>query len=71
MSAATVAFILFVISGSDMPDLTALATYPSAETCNAAAAKVKEALATGQDGKLIVCLSADSLKEMGAKNGLN
>lgn len=67
---AAIAFFLFVVSGSDMPDMTALAGYETAEACGAAADQVREALNSGEDGKLILCIAADSLHEMAQKNGL-
>jgi hypothetical protein len=67
---AAVAFFLFVISGNDMPDLTALAGYETAKACNVAAEQVRQALASGHDGKLVLCIDAASLTEMAKKNGL-
>ena len=45
--------------------LTALAAYDSAETCQAAAQQVHAALAKGEDGATVVCLSTDALKALG------
>jgi hypothetical protein len=69
--ASTIVFILFAIAGGNSPDLTSLAVFPTAEACDAAATKIKDALKDGDDGKLIVCFSSDSLTEMAKKNGLN
>jgi hypothetical protein len=69
--AATIVFILFAIAGGNSPDLTSLAVFPTAEACDAAAIKIKDALAGTEDSKLIVCFSSDSLTDMAKKNGLS
>ena len=68
---AAIAFILFAVSSGNSPDLTSLALYPTAQACNAAATKINGALSGGEDGKLVVCFSSDSLTEMAKKNGLS
>ena len=68
--AAAMAFILFVVSSGGLPDLTALASFPSQETCQAAADKVNAALASGQDPRMALCFSADSLSAL-AKNNVS
>jgi hypothetical protein len=68
---SAIAFILFAISSGNSPDLTSLAVYPTAAACDAAAAQIKDALSSGEDGKLVVCFSSDSLTEMAKKNGLS
>ena len=69
MSAAAL-FILFVVSSGTLPDFTALASYETAEACSTAAKAVNTALEAGQDAKLAVCFSADSLHAMATSNGL-
>lgn len=59
------AFILYVASSTAAPSLTALAAYDSAETCQAAAQQVQAALAKGEDGATVICLSTDALKALG------
>ena len=68
---AAVAYILFVISTGNLPDMTALASYETADACKAAAATITAALASGSDGKLVACISTDSLSEMAQKNGVS
>lgn len=68
MSAA-VAYLLFAIAAGNSPDLVALATYPTEAACQAAAATIKDALATGTDGKLVMCIGSDSLSQLAQKNG--
>jgi hypothetical protein len=62
---AAVVYILFAISiGSAPPDITALATYESKEACDAAAVQV------GSDGKVLLCVTPDSLKELLRANNM-
>ena len=69
MAAATIIFILYVVSGgANLPDFTALAAFQSKEACQAAAEQVSKALSSGQDQKTPVCLSSDSLNELASKN---
>ena len=68
--AAAMAFILYVVSSGGLPDLTALAAFPSQATCQAAADKVNAAVASGQDAKIALCFSADSLDELAKKNNV-
>ncbi len=68
---AAVVYILFAISiGSAPPDFTALATYESKEAYDAAAAQISEAIAKGSDGKVLLCVTPDSLKELLRTNGM-
>ncbi|MBI4923302.1 MAG: hypothetical protein HY834_16290 [Devosia nanyangense] len=65
---AVIAYFLFAVSGGAMPDMTALAAFDSQAACQAAAASVTEALSGGEDGNVIVCVSADSLKKLAEDN---
>jgi acetylglutamate kinase len=64
------AYLLFAISSGQLPVLTGLAAYESKEACEAAAATVTAALASDDSAEKIVCISADSLTELGKTNGL-
>jgi hypothetical protein len=68
MAAATVIFILYAVSGGNLPDFTALAAFQSKAACVSAAADVTKALGSGQYAKMLVCLSSDSLNEIASKN---
>ena len=70
MSAAVV-FILYVISTGNLPDFTALASYPTKAACDSAAQAVTTALSSGEYAKTALCLSSDSLNELASKNGLS
>jgi hypothetical protein len=68
MFPAAAIFILFAVSAGNSPDLTALAVYSSQEACQTAAKAVSQALETGEDGKHVMCISAESLEAMGKAN---
>jgi hypothetical protein len=68
---AAIVFVLFAIStGSAPPDLISLAQFSTKEACDAAAATIQDALAKGNDPKMLLCVSSDSLKDMVRKNGM-
>lgn len=69
--AATVVFILYVVSGGNLPDLTALAAFGTEAACRSAADEVNKALASGQYAKTALCLSSDSLNELADKNKIS
>jgi hypothetical protein len=69
--AATVVFILYVVATGNLPDFTALASYASQDACRAAAAKVTDALSSGEYPKTALCLSSDSLNELADKNNIS
>ena len=59
------------LRGTDIaPDFTVLAAFDTKAACDTAAAGVIQALSTGQDQKVAVCLSSDSLDELAKSNGL-
>ena len=69
MAAATVIFILYVVStGASLPDFTALAAFQSKEACQSAATDLTKALSSGQEQKTPVCISSDSLNDLASKN---
>jgi hypothetical protein len=70
MSAA-IAYLLFAISSASAPDLNALAAYPTREACVAALGKINDALAGGESGVHLACISSDSLEELGRKNDVS
>ncbi len=63
--AIAAAFILYVLAGNAAPTLTPLAAYASMEACTAAAKEVKAALAKGEEGATVACLSTDALETLG------
>ena len=65
------AYLLFVISNSGMPALTALAAYETKAACDAAAETVNKALSSGGEPQKVVCISADSLEALGKANDLH
>lgn len=68
---AAIVFVLFAIStGSAPPDLTALAQFSTKDACDAAAATIQDALAKGDEAKMLLCASSDSLKDLARKNGM-
>jgi hypothetical protein len=67
MMAAVVVFLLAISSG-DAPDMTALAGYDSMAACETAAAAVNAALAGGEDARMVLCVSADTLQQMVKQN---
>jgi hypothetical protein len=67
MSAAVI-FILYVVSGANLPDFTALAAFQTKAACQSAAADATKALSAGQYDKTLVCLGSDSLNEIASKN---
>jgi hypothetical protein len=70
MAAATVIFILYAVSGGNLPDFTALSAFQSKAACESASADVTKALGAGQYGKTLVCLSSDSLNAIASANGV-
>ena len=70
MSAAVV-FILFVVSGGNLPDFTALAAFQTQAACDSAAADVNKAISSGQYPKMALCLTSDSLNELADKNNIS
>ena len=69
--AATIVFILYVVSTGNLPDFTALASFASKDACIAAATKVSEALSGADYPKTALCLSSDSLNELAQKNEIS
>lgn len=69
--AATVAFLLYAVSGTQIADLTALAAYQTHDTCQAALTQVQQAFQAGTNGVHLVCISTDSLEELAKKNPSN
>ena len=67
---AAIAFLLYVVSAGSVPDLTALAAFDTKAACDAAAASVTAALSGGQEPKVALCLSSDSLDALAKSNGL-
>lgn len=63
------AYLLFVLSNNSTPALTSLATFPSEDACKVAATVVTAALSAGEGALKVVCISADSLQELGKVNG--
>ncbi len=68
---AAVVFILYLVSSGNLPDFTAVAAFPSQAACQSAAEALKQAISTGQDQKLPVCFSMESLSELAQKNGVS
>ncbi|HVY52762.1 MAG TPA: hypothetical protein VHA07_14525 [Devosia sp.] len=66
--AATIIYILYVVSAGNLPDFTALAAFQSAAACADAARQVNSALSPGQYAKTALCLTSDSLNELADKN---
>ncbi|MEQ1769571.1 MAG: hypothetical protein ABL879_06990 [Devosia sp.] len=64
------AYLLFVLSDSGMPALTALAAYETAGACNAAKVTITAALGEGDQAQHVACISADSLRAFGDANKL-
>ncbi|MEO6013498.1 MAG: hypothetical protein ABIQ30_07945 [Devosia sp.] len=64
------AYLLFAISGGQLPVLTALAAYESKEACETAAATIAATLANDENAGKIACISTESLNELGKANGL-
>lgn len=62
------AFLLFVLNSSGLPALTALAAFPSEESCKTAATVITAALSAGDEPQKVVCVSAESLQELGRAN---
>lgn len=68
---AAVVYLLFALStGSAPPDLTALAQYDTKDACDAAAKQVTDALMSGTDGRIVLCVASDTLRDLARKNGL-
>jgi len=68
---AAIVFVLFAIStGSAPPDMTALADFQTKQECDAAASTIQGALAKGDEPKMLLCVSSDSLKDLAKKNGM-
>ena len=71
MAAAAIVYFLFALSTGDTPpDMTALAQYDTRAACNAAAQQVMDALETGKDGRLMLCVASDTLRDLAKKNGM-
>lgn len=69
MTAALIYF-LFAVTGTDAPALNSLAGFPTRDACEAALAKVDAAISGGGVGVHLICISSDSLEELGHKNGI-
>jgi hypothetical protein len=67
---AAIAFLLYVVSVGSAPDFTVLAAFDTKAACDTAAAGVTQALSSGEDQKVAVCLSSDSLDTLAKSNGL-
>lgn len=67
MSAAII-YILYAVSGGNLPDFTALAAFTTAEACRSAADDVNRAIGAGEYKKTVLCLTSDSLNELADKN---
>lgn len=65
---AAVVFILYLVSGGNLPDFTAVAAFQTKEACQSAAADVSKAIGSGEYAKTPICLSSDSLNELAQKN---
>ena len=70
MSAAVV-FILFLVSGGNLPDFTALASFQTQAACASAATAVNAALSAGEGPKMALCLTSESLRELADKNNVS
>lgn len=68
---AAIIYVLFAIStGGAPPDMSALAQFESKPACEAAAQAVHDALAKGDNAKMLLCVSSDSLKQMARDSGM-
>ena len=68
---SAVIFILYLVSGGNLPDFTAVAAFQTKEACTSAAAAVTKDLGSGEYQKTLVCLSSDSLNELAQKNDVS
>ncbi|MEQ1899316.1 MAG: hypothetical protein ABL866_01140 [Devosia sp.] len=64
------AFLLFVISDTGMPTMTALAGYETQAECESAAQAINNALASGSEAQHVSCISVESLHAFAETNKL-
>ncbi len=64
------AFLLFVLNSSGLPALTALAAFPTEESCKTAATVITAALSAGDEPAKVACFSATSIQDLAKANGL-
>lgn len=64
------AYIMFVVGTGNLPGLTSLAAYKDQPSCQAAVSEVTEILKRADEHLQVVCISVESLNQMGKANNL-
>ena len=63
-------YFLIAIASANLPLLNTLASFPDKASCETAASAIAETLKSASDQAHLVCMSSDSLDQLGKANGL-